>query len=849
MLHNCWFDLLPVELLHYLFSYFSAQEILLIFSDISNYINNVLSGYCAYVINLKLMKKSDFDLICRRILPEQVIALTLSDDNNTFVQSELFLSYYPIEQFTRLRSLILIEIDIKSLKSIFSMLYKLHQLRSFSFNIETIRHRFPAWNNNYLNESNQLKSLIFNSYKQILPQLNHIYLNNSTDLISIQLPNLRQLKLTKSSFDDLKIIFENSSQLKSIDIYLDTNMLNIPFILPSNQLIRLNLKIKNQLISKDQIEQLLSSLIHLKHLELKANVSENVVNGYFWQQLVNSFITFNFKFNVQKINVQKILNSFRTSFWLEEKHWYVAFHNEYLFTLPHFAPVHMDTDNILQFHSTEPNYSIIYHHLNKFTVNTNFLQYNNYRCIHIETLILKYSISIQTLASIIDLNRVEHLIIPSLDSLLTFTCLKYTMPRLYKLTIENNVTIDMMERIRHHRFKQIRVLEIRFTDYIIEELFFLFPCIENLIYKSRIQSIGIMVRLISGFRNLTNASFCADCSFYRKEFNFCSNPNSFGQYFRLYTCQVYHSMNTQLPLSIHWRIDEQSSTYISEQRRYDWYRLKHILHRSQNSTVLYSIYPWLRLPPTPQLPAPVTGSSVQINNVSIWYTTYGPVGAPPLLFIHGGFGQSAYWGLQVAQLKSSYRCILMDSRGQGRSTVTPAGITYDLMASDVIGLLNYLGIQQTHLVGWSDGAIIGLNVAINYPNRLLSLFAFAANYIPSGVKDISNSIVFTTFLSRSQIEYQAINPAPNYTNLYNYLTTMWATLPNWTQQDFAKINPNLPVWIVDADHEEAIFRDQPDTMSSWIPQSGELILPRTSHFAFLQDSDWFTASIARFLVE
>ncbi|CAF4384384.1 unnamed protein product, partial [Adineta steineri] len=131
----------------------------------------------------------------------------------------------------------------------------------------------------------------------------------------------------------------------------------------------------------------------------------------------------------------------------------------------------------------------------------------------------------------------------------------------------------------------------------------------------------------------------------------------------------------------------------------------------------------------------------------------------------------------------------------------------------------------------------------------LSLFPFAANYIPSGVKDISNSIVFTTFLNRSQIEYQAINPAPNYTNLYNYLTTMWATLPNWTQQDFAKINPNLPVWIVDADHEEAIFRDQPDTMSSWIPQSGELILPRTSHFAFLQDSDWFTASIARFLVE
>ncbi|CAF1019170.1 unnamed protein product [Adineta steineri] len=118
----------------------------------------------------------------------------------------------------------------------------------------------------------------------------------------------------KHLFDDLRIILENSSQLKLLYIYFDMNMLNISFILPLNQLIRLNLEIKNQRISKDQIEQLLSSLIYLKHLELKVNVLENVVNDYFWQQLVNTFITFNFKFNVQKI-----LKSFRTLFWLEEK--------------------------------------------------------------------------------------------------------------------------------------------------------------------------------------------------------------------------------------------------------------------------------------------------------------------------------------------------------------------------------------------------------------------------------------------------------------------------------------------------------------------------------------------------
>ncbi|CAF4381300.1 unnamed protein product [Rotaria sordida] len=75
----------------------------------------------------------------------------------------------------------------------------------------------------------------------------------------------------------------------------------------------------------------------------------------------------------------------------------------------------------------------------------------------------------------------------------------------------------------------------------------------------------------------------------------------------------------------------------------------------------------------------------------------------------------------------------MDSRRQGRSTLSSTSISYDLMMTDVIGLLNYLGIRQVHVVGWSDVAIIGLNLATNYPNRLLSLFAFAANYIPSGV--------------------------------------------------------------------------------------------------------------------
>ncbi|CAF3672667.1 unnamed protein product [Rotaria sordida] len=260
-------------------------------------------------------------------------------------------------------------------------------------------------------------------------------------------------------------------------------------------------------------------------------------------------------------------------------------------------------------------------------------------------------------------------------------------------------------------------------------------------------------------------------------------------------------------------------------------------------------YPWLRLPPTPQLPYPHHGQYAQINNISIWYTIYGPKNGAPVLFLHGGLSKSDYWGLQVRQLQKTYKCILMDSRAQGRSSSSSANITYDLMTSDVVSLLNYLGFSKIHLVGWSDGANIGLNLAMNHPDRLYSLFAFGANYHPSSGNDTSIPPVFAAYLERTQAEYEAFNPNKSYEILFNDLLTMWSIYPNWTKVDFEKIPLDLPVWIVDGDHDEVVSREQPDTMASWIPQAGELILPRTGHFAPIQESTMFATSLEQFLAE
>ena len=132
-----------------------------------------------------------------------------------------------------------------------------------------------------------------------------------------------------------------------------------------------------------------------------------------------------------------------------------------------------------------------------------------------------------------------------------------------------------------------------------------------------------------------------------------------------------------------------------------------------------------------------------------------------MILLHGGLANSNYWGEQVPALAAHYRVIVMDSRGHGRSTRNAQPFGYDLMASDVIGLMDFLKIRKAAIVGWSDGAILGLDIAIHHPERLTKLFAFAANSDPSGVADIAHSPVFNAYIARAEKEYEALSPTPH----------------------------------------------------------------------------------------
>jgi pimeloyl-ACP methyl ester carboxylesterase len=253
---------------------------------------------------------------------------------------------------------------------------------------------------------------------------------------------------------------------------------------------------------------------------------------------------------------------------------------------------------------------------------------------------------------------------------------------------------------------------------------------------------------------------------------------------------------------------------------------------------------WLTLPPTPDLPAAVQSGTAAVNGIRIWYATFGH--GEPVILLHGGLANANYWGNLVRALDGRYQVIVMDSRGHGRSTrdATPYG--YDLMASDVIGLMDFLKVRKAAVVGWSDGAIIGLDIAMKYPERLTKLFAFAANSDPSGVADIAHSPVFNAFIARAEAEYGKLSPTPNdYKSFLAQIEKMWESQPNWTADQLHVIA--VPTWIVDGDHDEAIKRENTEFMAAQIPGSGLLLQPEVSHFSFLQDSRQFDADVLHFL--
>ncbi len=246
------------------------------------------------------------------------------------------------------------------------------------------------------------------------------------------------------------------------------------------------------------------------------------------------------------------------------------------------------------------------------------------------------------------------------------------------------------------------------------------------------------------------------------------------------------------------------------------------------------------------LPPHADEGFIEHEGARLWYATWGS--GPTVVLLHGGLGHSGNWGYQVpALVDAGYRTVVIDSRGHGRSTRDERPYSYELMASDVLAVLDALRIQKAALVGWSDGACIAATVARNAPERVTGVFFFACNMDPSGARPLDSlpAIVKRCF-GRHVQDYKRMSPTPSQFDTFSQaVTLMQQTQPDWRPEDLAALQ--VPVLIVQSQSDEFILWEHAVYLARSIPKAEVFELTGVSHFAPLQRPQRFNRVLLEFL--
>ena len=119
------------------------------------------------------------------------------------------------------------------------------------------------------------------------------------------------------------------------------------------------------------------------------------------------------------------------------------------------------------------------------------------------------------------------------------------------------------------------------------------------------------------------------------------------------------------------------------------------------------------------------GKYYQVRGIKIYTEEYGK--GKPLLLIHGNGGSIKSMESIIPYFSQHYRVIAADSRAQGKSIDPADSLSFEMMADDEAALLEQMHIDSAHVIGWSDGGIVALVLAIRHPHKVMKLASTGAN--------------------------------------------------------------------------------------------------------------------------
>jgi len=237
----------------------------------------------------------------------------------------------------------------------------------------------------------------------------------------------------------------------------------------------------------------------------------------------------------------------------------------------------------------------------------------------------------------------------------------------------------------------------------------------------------------------------------------------------------------------------------------------------------------------------VAGKYIKVNGIKMYYEVYGT--GDPMVLIHGNGGNIASMANQVDYFRKKYKVIVADSRAQGRSEEGEGRLTYEQITDDWAALLEELHIDSAYFIGWSDGGIESLLMAIRHPQKVKMMAIMGANLQPD------SSAVYSW-----AVNWVAKNAA--YTDnmiakkdtAYNYavikkLFDLLGNQPHIAISDVQKIQAPALVMAGDKDviREEHTLQLYQNLQKAWL-----CIFPGATHMIPETDPELFNQTVERF---
>lgn len=233
-----------------------------------------------------------------------------------------------------------------------------------------------------------------------------------------------------------------------------------------------------------------------------------------------------------------------------------------------------------------------------------------------------------------------------------------------------------------------------------------------------------------------------------------------------------------------------------------------------------------------------------VDGVEVYYERAG-AGAPVLL-LHGGFCTTEMMRPQSDLLSDRFDVTAAERPGHGRTADADGPMTYERSLGDTLAFMDAIDIGSAHVVGFSDGAIIGLLLALRHPERIRSLVAISGNLDPTGVQghgeepDPEDAAASDADAEEPDAEepdegwlrlrarYDAVSPdGPEHADVVlDKLLRMWSEEPHIDAADLAALA--LPVMVVAGDRD-VIRPEHTRLIAESIPGAHLFIVPGTGH--------------------